>query len=649
MDRIVYLDYVAVPIYTIILYAAHSRKMVSGASYKWFMMLISASLATALCDCVTGSLSGNFPISDAKAVLVALFTYLYYVFHILVPIFYLLFLFSETRTGYWMTKKHNLLITFSPYFVLMLILFSNLFTGLVFTVDTENGYQRGPLIYAFYIGAAMYSAWGISYLIRRKNMLSHSKWFCLLIMYILNGLAVLFQLIYPQYLVEMIFTAFAELFIVLLVLRPEDYIDYSTEMPSYRAFTNEIRKITSSVSREKIIVMRFINARELQQYLGEEKYLSFMKVTVRRIKQMCDDEKLFFDMYFEPPGRLYIIIDNPGFDFESKIRDLYAGLVTEMAEMESTGARIIPRFCEINYPEDTTDAETIFNIGHQFHRIIPYEQLYTYAKDIIGNDSFRVKNNLDRILKRAINEKSFEMYYQPIYSIKERRFISAEALIRLNDSEFGFISPGLFIPAAERKGLMIPIGDFVLESVFRFISENDFPALGLSYIELNLSVAQCVQGDLSDKILALEKKYHVNPERVNLEITETTYEKIGETTDRNIRTLSDNGFSFSLDDYGTGYSNMQRISKLPLKIIKIDKTLVDDMANKSGMCVLENTVNMMKEIRKEIVCEGVETADQLELLSSMGVDFIQGFYFSKPLPEDKFVEFIKEKNGIRTA
>jgi len=313
------------------------------------------------------------------------------------------------------------------------------------------------------------------------------------------------------------------------------------------------------------------------------------------------------------------------------------------------GAKIIPRFCEIRYPDDIKDAGTIINIGHQFHRIIPFDQFYTHAGEIINSPVFRVKNNMDLILNRAITEKKFEMYYQPIYSVREKRFVSAEALIRLHDEEFGFVSPAVFIPAAERRGLMVAIGDFVLDSVFRFISETDFRGLGLSYVELNLSVAQCVQGDLADKILALGKKYHVNPARVNLEITETTYENIGETTDTNIRILSENGYSFSLDDYGTGYSNMQRISKLPLKIIKIDKTLVDDMENRSGMSVLRNTVSMMKDIRKEIVCEGVETAEQLDVLTGLGVDFIQGYYFSKPLPADSFVSFIKEKNSGQTA
>ena len=421
-------------------------------------------------------------------------------------------------------------------------------------------------------------------------------------------------------------------------------MDSSSGLPSFKAYSVEIRKITVSKTREKIIVMRFINATQLRKYFGEEKYLSFVKDISSRIGDFLKEKGMIFDMYFEQPGRLYLIIDNFDIDFQGMLGDIYSIMIDDILELESHGAKIIPRFCEINYPDDTTDADTIINIGRQFHRIIPYDQVYTKASDIINTDSFRIKNNMEAILNRAVRENRFEMYYQPIYSIKDRRFISAEALIRLKDEEFGFISPALFIPAAERSGLMIPIGDFVLESVFRFISENDFRELGLSYIELNLSVAQCLQGDLSDKIFALEKKYHVNPERVNLEITETTYENIGDTTDGNIRRLSENGFSFSLDDYGTGYSNMQRISRLPLKIIKIDKTMVDDMENKAGMTVLRNTVTMMKDIRKEIVCEGVERAEQLESLTELGVDFIQGYYFSKPLPEANFISFIKEHN-----
>ena len=236
------------------------------------------------------------------------------------------------------------------------------------------------------------------------------------------------------------------------------------------------------------------------------------------------------------------------------------------------------------------------------------------------------------------------MYYQPIYSFEHGRFISAEALIRLTDDEYGFISPGLFIPAAEKRGVILPIGDFVLEDVHKFISENDFDALGLKYIEINLSVAQCLQEELPVKLALLSDRYGVSPDKVNLEITETTYEEMGSVMETNLAALTGMGYTFSLDDYGTGYSNMQRVSKLPLKMVKLDKSLVDDMISEDGLSIVRNTVKMMRDIDKELVAEGVETKDRLEELEDMGCHFIQGYFFSKPLPADEFIAFIKEHN-----
>ena len=136
--------------------------------------------------------------------------------------------------------------------------------------------------------------------------------------------------------------------------------------------------------------MRFINAKQLRRYFGEEKYLSFVKEITGHIKKECEKYDLFFDIYFEQPGRLYLIIDNYDFDFEGIVRDIYAGLIDEIIKIESQGGKVIPRFCEIRYPDDTNDPETIFNAGSQFHRIIPYDQFYTHAGDIIDTDNFKL-------------------------------------------------------------------------------------------------------------------------------------------------------------------------------------------------------------------------------------------------------------------
>ncbi|MBQ6255695.1 MAG: EAL domain-containing protein, partial [Clostridia bacterium] len=238
---------------------------------------------------------------------------------------------------------------------------------------------------------------------------------------------------------------------------------------------------------------------------------------------------------------------------------------------------------------------------------------------------------------------------QPIYDVRSGGFHSAEALARIIDPEYGVISPAIFIPAAESEGFMIPVGDRVLDQVFRFAAEHDLDALGLACIEVNLSVAQCMESNLPEKFRALRQKYGVDPGRINLEITETTFENISEIMLENIGELIRMGYSFALDDYGIGYSSIQRINRIPLNLIKIDKSMLDEVHSENGRKILEYTMRMMQSIDKQVVAEGAETRDAVELLKSMSCDYIQGFYFSKPLPEDKFIRYIEEQNRDKGA
>jgi EAL domain-containing protein (putative c-di-GMP-specific phosphodiesterase class I) len=169
-------------------------------------------------------------------------------------------------------------------------------------------------------------------------------------------------------------------------------------------------------------------------------------------------------------------------------------------------------------------------------------------------------------------------------------------------------------------------------------------ALGLDYVEINLSVAQCLQQDLPAIVARLQARYGVQPSQVNFEITETMFDNLSEVMDRNRQELVRMGYSFSLDDYGIGYSNIHRLSKLPLEIIKIDKSLVDEMFTEDGQVIIRNTVRMMQDIRKELVIEGVETREEMEALAAMSCDFIQGYYYSRPLPTDEFVRFLQTHN-----
>ena len=163
-------------------------------------------------------------------------------------------------------------------------------------------------------------------------------------------------------------------------------------------------------------------------------------------------------------------------------------------------------------------------------------------------------------------------------------------------------------------------------------------------MEVNLSVAQIMDSDLPDIIISTVNKYQIPPSRINLEITETAAAYTQMVMMENLDKLTKAGFSFSLDDYGTGYSNIKRVIQMPLKLIKLDKSFVDEGNNPKMWIFLENTVRMLRDMKMEIVVEGVETREMLEAFSHMKCDFIQGYYFSEPIPQKNFVEFIAGAN-----
>ena len=243
------------------------------------------------------------------------------------------------------------------------------------------------------------------------------------------------------------------------------------------------------------------------------------------------------------------------------------------------------------------------------------------------------------------------MFYQPIYSILERRFVAAEAFIRLRDEVYGLVAPSMFIAAAEINGTIHAIGDFVLEDVFRFISVTDFESLGLECIQVNMSTSQCIEINLVDKISTLMDKYHIIPERINFEITESAVDFDPDVVDQNINRLHGMGIHFALDDYGTGYSNVKRVTTLPVDIVKLDKTFVDGVDDPQMWIMVQDTIKMLKQMGKKVLVEGVEEEKVVRKFMDLGADYIQGceylqgYYFCRPLPERDFIEFMQEQVG----
>ena len=318
--------------------------------------------------------------------------------------------------------------------------------------------------------------------------------------------------------------------------------------------------------------------------------------------------------------------------------------LSEKSDFNNLDVSLNPFVILARCPEEIPDFKTLMTFGMDFHEKLKYERRVMKVSEAIHEDMFEIQNNIDKIIENALNFRRFQIYYQPIYSTEKGKFVSAEALLRLFDPNYGFISPELLVTAAEKSGAIHRIGDYVLEEVCRFIASEEYKSLGLEYIEVNLSVTQCMRGTLAEDVLEIMKKYHVPTESINLEITETAASHAQEVMSANLSRLTEAGVAFSLDDYGTGYSNIKRVIQLPLKIIKLDKAFVDEQDNPKMRVVLKNTVAMLKDMNMEIVVEGIETQEMLDFFTELNCDFIQGYFFSKPIPKPEFIRFIKSQS-----
>lgn len=265
-------------------------------------------------------------------------------------------------------------------------------------------------------------------------------------------------------------------------------------------------------------------------------------------------------------------------------------------------------------------------------------------------DKMIYRNSIEDIVRQAVKLKAFDVYYQPILCVKDGTFSSTEALVRLRRPHTeGYISPEDFIPIAEKCGLIQEIDDLVFEKVCSFIARENLSSYGIRVVEVNLSGNEVVDQQTHNRLRHKMEKYHIPPKFINFEITETSYINNDEVFKENVRRLKDLGSTFSMDDFGSGYSNLLEILKMDYFLVKMDKEFVWsclDPARPENMRMLDYTINFLKDFGLHILAEGVETLDQARLLIDKGVEYLQGFYYSRPIPEEEYLEFLKAQKGL---
>lgn len=252
----------------------------------------------------------------------------------------------------------------------------------------------------------------------------------------------------------------------------------------------------------------------------------------------------------------------------------------------------------------------------------------------------------ERDLKAGIERREQVLYYQPKVDIENGTIVGIEALVRWFKPNGEFVSPGVFIPLAEETGLVNKLTELIIDRAFSFAVRLHKAAAAGSRpapkISINLSARDLERADLGDILKHCIEHYSIKAQYIDLEITESSViQDMGEAIQR-ISSLRDLGFTISIDDFGAGYSSLGYITQIPLDYLKVDKSLIDFITNdKRSSAVVQAIVAMAKGLGVKVIAEGVEDNDQLRHLQSIGCDQVQGYIFSKPLPEDQLLELIE--------
>jgi diguanylate cyclase (GGDEF)-like protein/PAS domain S-box-containing protein len=296
-------------------------------------------------------------------------------------------------------------------------------------------------------------------------------------------------------------------------------------------------------------------------------------------------------------------------------------------------------------PEDGEDAETI----------IKHAEAAMYQAKSQGRNNYQFFTRhinertlqrfaLERNLRRAIAREESALYYQPKFSIADRRVIGAEALIRWNTHQDGMVPPTQFIPVAEESGLIIPIGEWVLRKACeqnRAWQDAGYPPIPVS---VNVSAVQFREKHFLDMVARVLKETGLEPRYLELELTESVTMQDLELTVSLLESLKRMGVSLSIDDFGTGYSSLSYLKRFPIDTLKIDRSFVQDVTtDPDSAAIIGAIIGMAKSLKQQVIAEGVETREQFEFLRWQGCDGIQGYFFSQPLAPNDFERSILQK------
>ena len=560
---------------------------------------------------------------------------------------FLLYMDNLTRIPQVKKPLRNLLL--SVHLLETVLIFTSPLTKWIAYFDENLMYHRGILHPLLYVVSYTEILCGLILLLVRRKQFNRYQKISIFCFVVLGYAAQIFQLMYPRYVICNYVNTLSLFFLFIAFENQAYYLYQSTQCYNRHSFVSMIRWLQKRKTPYQVIAMRM-------------DYIQTASVAARpsTIDQL--NILLAERVYHAFPGRVYvlsneifaIIAESASRQWDEampdRVRACFAEPFTVLRKTEKESIQISPLIQTITVTEHFPNGYDLLDYLSQtasFSRAALADQDVDAAVEPMHREQ-----KMLRLIDSALEKHAFEVWYQPILSISGNEYTSAEALIRLKDEEGRFVNPEELIRVAEKNGRINAVDMFVFEEVCRMIRDRDLRQMGVGTVDVNLSPRQLRDPKLADRLLELIQRYGLSMDSVNLEITETSeinqMEK--ELMVSFVERMRTEGAAFSLDDYGSGFATVGTLLTYPVDHVKFDRELLwKAMSDSAAMTLLKTSLSAVRGIGKKAVVEGVETQEMERVLRENNCDYLQGFLFSRPLPEEEFIRFIREHRKAAPA
>ncbi len=544
------------------------------------------------------------------------------------------------------------IVMLAPYAFYVIYVVANHFTHSLFSVSYETGYVRGSLYLLPYPIALIYIIAIFIEAFRSRNAIHRGIGYVICINIIVMTIISFSQLIFTNILLSGLANVAGALVVFLYVQN----VTRSTD--SLTGFQNRVR-LAYDVEKRVCAYARKNSTSNTTHY-----EFSLMLYSLRNIKGINERYGLFggdellegvakhlrhvfhkYQVYRYSGDEFAVLIDRKSEDIEALIHKAADRFDTPfIGESSHREMSVNVVYARVDFPEFGTEAKPLVSaLDYSISSLKHGKYRTNFMHDLTICEKMSRRNSVIDRIKYALENDGFEVHYQPIYSTQEKTFKGAEALLRMK-KELGSIYPDEFIPLAEETGLIVNMTYMVLEKVcidLRALLNRYGSKLDGHSISINFPYAQFLEHDLVSKIMIILDMYNISPKQIKIEITERTLIGDAGLIRGIMREMQEKGFMFEVDDFGVDYSNISLILHLPVEIIKIDRSLVLLATEKESY---EEFFRLfLKAIRhtdRKVVIEGVETKEQADFFTSCGSEYIQGFYYSHPLPFDDCIKLL---------